>query len=197
MPSMTENEIIKMCQKVAYKYNRPEDFEDMVQEAILACYEILAVKNEPHPAELYRAAQKRVYDYVNFDLHGLSIPASDTARSVSRTGEAGQSSSWSDEAVEHLSVVLGSDWGEYDDEMVDGNYKDPEEILMDKQTHDKLVETIFDVLSEEEIKTVRLRFYEEMTQEAVADLLGLTKMAINLREKTILNKLRKGLCNNL
>lgn len=197
MPTMTEKEIVRMCQKVAYKYNRPEDFEDMVQEAVMACYGLLAAKDEPHPAELYRAAQKRVYDYVNFDLHGLSIPASDTARSVSRTGEAGQSSSWSEGAVDHLSATLQSEWGEYDDDTVDGGYKDPEETLMDKQAHEMLFETIFDVLSEEELKIIRLRFYEDMTQEAVADVFGLTKMAINLREKSILEKLRKSLCNNL
>ena len=196
MPTMTSNEIIKMCQKVAYKYNRPEDFEDMVQEAVLACYELLAVKDEPHPAELYRAAQKRVYDYVNFDLHGLSIPASDTARSVSRNGEAGQSSSWSDEAVEHLSVVLGSEWGEYDDEMVDGNYKSPEAMLAEKEERQELFDVLCSVLSQEEMKIIRLRYFEGMTQDMVAKATKQTHQSVSKKELTALSKLKKHLCNN-
>ena len=197
MPSMTEHEIIKMCQKVAYKYNRPEDFEDMVQEAVLACYELLAIKDEPHPAELYRAAQKRVYDYVNFDLHGLSIPASDTARSVSRNGEAGQSSSWSDEAVDHLTMVLHSEWGEYDDEMVDGNYKNAEALLLEKQERQELLDAICEVLSDEEMKIIRLRYFEGMTQDMVAKTTDQTYQSVSKKEQQALSKLKKRLCNNL
>ena len=194
---MESKEIIKMCEKIAYKYNRPEDFEDIVQEAVLACYEVLAVKDEPHPAELYRAAQKRAYDYVNFDTHGLTIPASDTARSVSRKGEAGESSSWSDEAVDHLTMVLHSEWGEYDDEMVDGDYKNPEELLIDKQTHSELLETLCDVLSERELKIIRLRYFEDMTQDEVAEEFGVVQSTIKKWEDKALNTVKKRLCNNL
>lgn len=194
---MDSKEIIKMCEKIAYKYNRPEDFEDIVQEAVLACYEVLAVKNEPHPAELYRAAQKRAYDYVNFDTHGLTIPASDTARSVSRKGEAGESSSWSDEAVDHLTMVLHSEWGEYDDEMVDGDYKNPEELLIDKQTHSELLETLCDVLSERELKIIRLRYFEDMTQDEVAEEFGVVQSTVKKWEDKALNTVKKRLCNNL
>ena len=194
---METNEIIKMCEKIAYKYNRPEEFEDMVQEAVLACYEVLAVKDKPHPAELYRAAQKRVYDYVNFDTHGLSIPASDTARSVSRKGEAGESSSWSDEAVEHLTMVLHSEWGEYDDEMVEGNYKDAEHILMIKEERNNLLETLNTVLDEDEIKLIRLRYFEDMTLDDVSKVFGMSIKGVSLKEKAILSRLNKTLCNNL
>lgn len=193
---MESSEIIKMCEKIAYKYNRPEDFEDIVQEAVLACYEVLAVKDEPHPAELYRAAQKRAYDYVNFDTHGLTIPASDTARSVSRKGEAGESSSWSDEAVDHLTMVLHSEWGEYDDEMVDGDYKNPEQLFMEKEERASLTEILCDVLSEEEMKLIRLRYFEDMTQDEVADVFGITHQAVSLREEKVLARLKKKLCNN-
>ena len=194
---MDSKEILKMCEKIAYKYNRPEDFEDIVQEAVLACYEVLAVKDEPHPAELYRAAQKRAYDYVNFDTHGLTIPASDTARSVSRKGEAGESSSWSDEAVDHLTMVLHSEWGEYDDEMVDGDYKNPEELLMEKQERSALIETLCDVLSEDEMKIIRLRYFEDMTLDEVSEEFSLSIKGVQLKEKAALAKLKKRLRNNL
>ena len=152
---------------------------------------------QPHPAELYRAAQKRAYDYVNFDPHGLTIPASDTARSVSRKGEAGESSSWSDEAVDHLTMVLHSEWGEYDDEMVDGDYKNPEELLMEKQERSALIETLCDVLSEEEMKIIRLRYFEDMTLDEVSEEFSLSIKGVQLKEKAALAKLKKRLRNNL
>lgn len=193
---MDSKEILKMCEKIAYKYNRPEDFEDIVQEAVLACYEVLAVKDEPHPAELYRAAQKRAYDYVNFDTHGLTIPASDTARSVSRKGEAGESSSWSDEAVDHLTMVLHSEWGEYDDEMVEGDSLSAEMNIIKTEERQNFINTVLSSLKPDEMKIIRMRYYEDMTQDEVADVLGITREAVSQRETKILKKLKKSGCNN-
>ena len=39
---MTDAEILKMCQTLARKYKRSEDYEDLVSEGLVACYEVKA-----------------------------------------------------------------------------------------------------------------------------------------------------------
>jgi len=194
---MEMTEIITMCDRLSRKFNRPHHHEDLVSEGVLKVYELLEKDPETHPANLYREARRRMYDYLNFDCNGLSVPASDTARTVSRTGEIGQGSSWSQEATENLKRALSADWGEYDDDMTDGNHATPEEILIDKQTNQVLTNIINKVLTEDEAELVILRYFEDATQEEVADLYGLTRQGVSLREKKALRKLKFQVCNIL
>lgn len=187
---MQMTEIVTMCDRLSRKFNRPHHHEDLVSEGVLKVYELLRKDPETHPASLYREARRRMYDYLNFDCNGLSVPASDTARTVSRTGEAGQGSSWSDAATENLKAALSAEWGEYDDDMTRGEHATPEEILIEKQTNQRLTDLIGKVLSEEEAELVILRFFEDATQSEVANLFGLTQQSIALREKKALRKLK-------
>jgi len=194
---MEMTEIVTMCERLSRKFNRPQHYDDMVSEGVLKVYELLEKDPETHPANLYREARRRMYDYLNFDCNGLSVPASDTARTVSRTGDVGQGSSWSQEATENLKRALSADWGEYDDDMTDGNHATPEEILIDKQTNQVLTNIINKVLTEDEAELVILRYFEDATQEEVADLYGLTRQGVSLREKKALRKLKFQVCNIL
>ena len=194
---MQMNEIVTMCERLARKFNRPQHYDDMVSEGILKVYELLDKNPETHPANLYREAKRRMHDYINFDCNGLSVPASNTARGLSRTDEVVKGSSWSEEAVEGLRAVLSADWGEYDDDMTDGNHATPEEILIDKQTNQYLTNIINKVLTEDEAELVILRYFEDATQEEVADVFGLTQQGAALREKKALRKLKFHVCNNL
>lgn len=194
---MEMTDIVTMCDRLSRKFNRPHHHEDLVSEGILKVYELLEKDPETHPANLYREARRRMYDYLNFDCNGLSVPASDTARTVSRTGDVGQGSSWSQEATENLKRALSADWGEYDDDMTDGNHATPEEILIDKQTNQVLTNIINKVLTEDEAELVILRYFEDATQEEVADLYGLTRQGVSLREKKALRKLKFQVCNIL
>lgn len=194
---MEMTEIVTMCERLARKFNRPQHYDDMISEGVLKVYELLDKNPETHPANLYREAKRRMHDYINFDCNGLSVPASNTARGLSRTGEVVQGSSWSEEATENLRSVLKAEWGEYDDDMTDGNHATPEEILIDKQTNQNLTNLINKVLTEDEAELVILRFFEDATQDEVADVFGLTRQGVSLREKKALRKLKFHVCNNL
>ena len=65
--TMNDKEIMGMCKKLAYRYNSEAHREDMMQEGILVCYEVLAEEPDAHPAKLYRAAKSRMHDYLNID----------------------------------------------------------------------------------------------------------------------------------
>ena len=194
---MQMTEIVTMCERLARKFNRPHHYEDMVSEGVLKVYDLLDKNPETHPANLYREAKRRMHDYINFDCNGLSVPASNTARGLSRTGEVVKGSSWSEEAVEGLMAVLEAEWGEYDDDLTEGNFATPEELLIDKQTNQVLSDGIANLLDSVEAQIVILRYFEDATQEEVADLFGLSQKSVSIREKKALRKLRTKLCNIL
>lgn len=194
---MEMTDIVTMCDRLSRKFNRPHHHEDLVSEGILKVYEILEKDPETHPANLYREARRRMHDYINFDCNGLSVPPSNTARGISRNDAVVQGSSWSEAATDNLRAILQADWGEYDDDITDGNHATPEEILIDKQTNEVLTKAIQKALDEDEAQLIILRYFEDATQQEVSDLLGVTQAWVSMKEKKALKKVRHQVCNIL
>ena len=111
--SLTGPEILEMCERVANRFNSPSHRDDMVQEGVLKCYEILADEGEVHPAHLYREAKRRMHDYINIDT-GLpvAVPAHNIARRLARdindTATGNMSDSWTQVAESYFVVYIWS-----------------------------------------------------------------------------------------
>jgi RNA polymerase sigma factor (sigma-70 family) len=176
---------------------RPQHYEDLVSEGILKSLEILHETPDTHPANVYRAARKRMYDYINFDCHGLSVPASDAARSIARGNDTTDRDDYSERGLELLRTTLNSEWGEYDEDFSESYLPTAEETLINKDTGEKLTKMILEALTDDESQIIILRYFEEATQDEVADLYGVSHQAISLKEKKALRKLRLRLCNIL
>ena len=138
-----------------------------------------------------------MYDYVNFDCHGLSIPASDAARSVARGNDTNDRDDYSDRGIELLKATLASEWDQYEEDFMESYLPTAEETLINKDTGETLTKLIFEVLTEDEADTIILRYFEEATQDEVADLYGMTQQAVSLRESRALRKLKIRLRNIL
>ena len=82
--NLTGPEIVSMCERLAYKYNRVDIRDDLVSEGILAIYERLEVKSDEYPASLYRRANKAMHDYINRRSRVVHIPYTRTAESLSK-----------------------------------------------------------------------------------------------------------------
>ena len=194
---MNTETVVTMCERLARKMGRPQHYEDLVSEGVLKCLDLLHDTPDTHPANVYRAARKRMYDYVNFDCHGLSVPASDAARAVARGHDISDRDDYSDRGLELLRTTLSSDWGEYEDDLVESYLPTAEETLINKDTGETLTRMILEALTDDESQIIILRYFEEATQDEVADLYGLTQQAVSLREVRALRKLRLRVCNIL
>jgi len=197
MKTMAIEDIVTMCERLARKTGRPQHYEDLVSEGILKSLETLADTPDTHPANVYRAARRRMYDYINFDCHGLSVPASDAARAVARGNDTTDRDDYSERGLELLRATLDSEWGEYDEDFVESYLPTAEEALINKDTGETLTRLILEALTDDESQIIILRYFEEATQDEVADLYGVSHQAISLREKKALRKLRLRLCNIL
>jgi RNA polymerase sigma factor (sigma-70 family) len=169
----------------------------MVSEGVLKVYDLLDKNPETHPANLYREAKRRMHDYINFDCNGLSLPASDAARAIARGNDTSERQDYSERGLEALQAALSSEWGDYEDDLTDGNHATPEEILIDKQTNQSLTNFINTVLTEDEAELIILRYFEDATQDEVSSIFDLTQQGVALREKKALRKLKFQVCNIL
>jgi RNA polymerase sigma factor (sigma-70 family) len=189
--------VVTMCERLARKMGRPQHYEDLLSEGVLKSLEVLDDTPDTHPANVYRAARKRMYDYVNFDCHGLSVPASDAARAVARGNDTSERDDYSERGLELLRATLDSEWGEYDEDFMESYLPTAEETLINKDTGETLTRMILEALTDDESQIIILRYFEEATQDEVADLYGMSRQAVSLREIRALRKLRLRLCNIL
>ena len=194
---MNTETVVTMCERLARKMGRPQHYEDLVSEGVLKSLEVLDDTPDTHPANVYRAARKRMYDYVNFDCHGLSVPASDAARAVARGNDTSERDDYSERGLELLRATLDSEWGEYDEDFTESYLPTAEETLINKDTGETLTRMILEALTDDESQIIILRYFEEATQDEVANLYGLTQQAVSLREVRALRKLRLRVCNIL
>lgn len=179
-----------MCEGLARRYKNPNHYDDLVGEGVLQCYEILAEEPKPHPAKLYREANRRMHDYLNLDVFPVAIPTSDVSRRLSRdidTEEFGDHT-WSEDGINYLRNILSSEIIPFDtaslfNETVEENYEETD-------FYNKLNTQIELQLDEDERLLLHMKFVEGMTQVDMGDFFGISQPAIVLRETKTFSKLR-------
>ena len=179
-----------MCEGLARRYKNPNHYDDLVGEGVLQCYEILAEDPKPHPAKLYREANRRMHDYLNLDVFPVAIPASDVSRRLSRDIDADEfgDTNWSEDGINYLRNILSSEIIPFDtaslfNETVEENYEETD-------FYNKLNTQIELQLGEDERLLLHMKFVENMTQVDMGDFFGISQPAIVLRETKIFSKLR-------
>jgi len=188
--SLTGPEIVGMCEKLANRFNSPSHRDDMVQEGVLKCYEILADDEEVHPAHLYREAKRRMHDYLNIDVLPVTVPAHNITRRLTRDIDDDEIGEMSEAGHKWLKVVLSSTSGQYNEEC-GGSGKDHVERYETRDFTKHVIKTAREKLTTEELEVVKLRYFGDMTQEDVANAMGKNKMWVSRYENSAMQKLRK------
>ena len=188
--SLTGLEIVGMCEKLANRFNSPSHRDDMVQEGVLKCYEILDEDEEVHPAHLYREAKRRMHDYLNIDVLPVTVPAHNITRRLTRDIDDDEIGEMSEAGHKWLKVVLSSTSGQYNEEY-GGSGKDHVERYETRDFAKHVIKTAREKLTTEELEVVKLRYFGDMTQEDVANAMGKNKMWVSRYENSAMQKLRK------
>jgi len=188
--SLTGPEIVGMCEKLANRFNSPSHRDDMVQEGVLKCYEILDEDEEVHPAHLYREAKRRMHDYLNIDVLPVTVPAHNITRRLTRDIDDDEIGEMSEAGHKWLKVVLSSTSGQYNEEY-GGSGKDHVERYETRDFAKHVIKTAREKLTTEELEVVKLRYFGDMTQEDVANDMGKNKMWVSRYENSAMQKLRK------
>ena len=188
---ISNEDLINMCRKLAHKYNRPNDFDDIVSEGAIVCLELRAEDPEVHPAKLYREANRAMHDYINLSLQPVSIPKHNVARRLSHDINDEDIGNMSEGGANWLRNILSSEAVSYED--FSSSIPDHAEEY-EKADYENYVLTVAEKhLSLEEWRILRLRFWEDMSQQEVADAISSTQRQVSRIE----SKALETLCNNL
>ncbi len=188
---ISNEDLINMCRKLAHKYNRPNDFDDIVSEGAIVCLELRAEDPEVHPAKLYREANRAMHDYINLGLQPVSIPKHNVARRLSHDINDEETGNMSEDGANWLRNILSSEAVSYEE--FSSSIPDHAEEY-EKADYENYVLTVAEQhLSLEEWRILRLRFWEDMSQQEVADAISSTQRQVSRIE----SKAIETLCNNL
>jgi len=188
---ISNEDLINMCRKLAHKYNRPNDFDDIVSEGAIVCLELRAEDPEVHPAKLYREANRAMHDYINLSLQPVSIPKHNVARRLSHDINDEDIGNMSEGGANWLRNILSSEAVSYEE--FSSSIPDHAEEY-EKADYENYVLTVAEQhLSLEEWRILRLRFWEDMSQQEVADAISSTQRQVSRIE----SKALETLCNNL
>jgi RNA polymerase sigma factor (sigma-70 family) len=186
---MQTNEVISMCQRLARKYNAPQHYQDLVQEGILVCYEILDKEDCTHPAKLYREANRRMHDFLNLDVLPVSVSAHNITRKISRGQQDQDTGNMSDLGHKWLKIVLNADAAGFDEEFITETNNTVE--MYEKMQYEAYVVSVaITSLSATEWQIIKLRYFEDLTQDEVAIDMKSNKMWVSRHEKVALDKLK-------
>jgi len=188
---ISNEDLINMCRKLAHKYNRPNDFDDLVSEGSIVCLELRAEDPEVHPAKLYREANRAMHDYINLGLQPVSIPKHNVSRRLSHDINDEETGNMSEDGANWLRNILSSEAVSYEE--FSSSIPDHAEEY-EKADYENYVLTVAEQhLSLEEWRILRLRFWEDMSQQEVADAISSTQRQVSRIE----SKAIETLCNNL
>jgi len=183
---------IRMCEYLARRFKRPDHFEDLRQEGLLAIYEMLADKPATEDIKLFVTARKRMHDYLNIDCLPFTVPKSDVVRRLVRDADANLKNvqhTWTDVAVEHLRGILKSE--QVSGEDVSKSEPSSEELYVNKEFWQRLDNLLDKELTSDEQTLLYMRYEEGMTDEEVAEFFGLkTHSAIVKREAKLIAKVK-------
>ena len=181
--SLTGPEIVSMCERLAYKYNRVDIRDDLVSEGILAIYERLEVKSDEYPASLYRRANKAMHDYINRRSRIVHIPYTRTAESLSK-GVEYKHGSYSKKGKEELAKALSTTSVSFDDSF-SLSVKD----CSQKYETDEFIAKALNLLDDIDREIIYKRYFEECSQGDLAEICGVSQQSISRREEAALYKM--------
>lgn len=190
----TDEQIQKLCHKLALRYRNREQYEDLVSEGILACLESRDLGRASN-SDYVGVARRAMNDYINIKLKSVSIPCTWASRSVSNAIASGKD-------IEKLSGVKGGTLGSLMAAMLNQTEWLNENLLFtadhaekyeQQEYHEHVLSVALKILSEEELEIINLRYLKGMTQNEVGDVLGFNKMWVSRHEKMALSKLKLSL----
>lgn len=181
---MNENDIIKMCQRLAKKYKDPQEYDDLVSEGFIKCLEL--IKSGVNDVRiLHNSAAIQMNEYYNIRKNIVYVPVQGKAKGLSMENDFIR---WNDLAMLN---ALKSETVELDESIsttpsVEIEYERKEWFRYLKS---KMVE----VLDEDELKIIDMRYFSNMTQDDVANKIGKHQKWVSRREIKALKKIRDSL----
>ena len=181
---MNDKDIVKMCQRLARKYNDPQEFNDLVSEATIKCLELIK-SGVTNPRVLYKSAAVEMNEYYNIRRHTVYVPVQGKAKALTMENE---SDKWTDVAMHN---ALRTDLVEIDENTATTPSAEMEYEKKEWLRYVKM--KAYDVLDRVEWKIISMRYFDNMTQDEVGKRIGHNQKWVSRKEANALRKIRNNL----
>lgn len=187
---MTDQQIISMNERLSFRLNSPDHRQDMLQEGLLVCYEILAGEPDAHPAKLYRASRVRMHSYLNIDILPVSVPQSRDVREILWENNEYKGGNGTQKNKEWLTNILRAPSTEFDEAFFSSDL-DQAKDYEEQEYAEYLYCLALSMLTRKEFHVIKLRYYEGLTQTEIHEGLGISRQGVAKLEIKALEKLKK------
>lgn len=177
---ITKDELQKIAEGLAKKYKSKQEFEDLVQEGVLAGLEKLQTTNEK--GLVISAMRSALRDYFNVSLSTLSVPKSGAAKTVISKIRAGRPPEGTVEKEIFNALTCSV-------EPIEANTirEDPFSCMENNKSIFSLMEAILD---EEGFYILCQLYLEERSVESLSKELGIARSTLNRRKEKALGMLK-------
>ena len=179
---MRSEEILKMCRSLARKYNDPQEYDDLISEGVICVLDLMA-KGEKRKSVLHKSAAVVMNEYYNIKRSPVYIPVQGKAKGMGADDDV---DGWTAVALQQ---ALYGESVEYEEYM--SQVPSTEDLYEHKEWLAFVTALAITNLPKEEWDLLKMRFWEDMTQKEVADVLQISQQAMQKREKLILSKLEE------
>jgi RNA polymerase sigma factor (sigma-70 family) len=191
---LTDQEILKLCQTLARKYKNQQEYDDLVSEGIVACYECRD-EGKGYKKDYVGAARRAMNDYINIKTKAMSVPDTWPARTVSHAMSTG-------EDLDRLDGVTSGTLKGLMDAMANDTVNVEElEIATPDHAHayEKLdyesyvMSVAVTTLDKRELHILHQVYYKGKGQEELSDELEVSEATISRWKDGILHKIKQKL----
>jgi|DEB0MinimDraft_10_1074344.scaffolds.fasta_scaffold32761_2 RNA polymerase sigma factor (sigma-70 family) len=179
---MNNDDIIKMCRSLARKYNDPQEYDDLVSEGVIKCLELRA-EGKTNGAILHKSAAVAMNEYYNIKRAIVHVPVQGKAKSMTADDDV---DGWTATALQQ---ALYGDSVEYEEYM--SQVPSTEDLYEHKEWLAYVQSLAVSNLNADDWKLMKMRFWEDMTQQEVSEVLQISRQAVTKREKAVLSKLHR------
>ena len=181
---MDNDNIMKMCRSLARKYNDPQEYDDLVSEGVVKVLELVA-EGVSNIGVLHKSAAVAMNEYYNIKNSVVHVPVQGKAKSMSSDDDV---DGWTSVA---LHSALYGEKVEYEEYM--SQAPSTEELYEQKEWFARVQTVAVSNLTQEEWEIIRMRYWDDLTQDDVGIHMGRNKMWVSRHERAALDKI----CNNL
>lgn len=190
----SDQEILKLCQTLARKYKNQQEYDDLVSEGIVACYECRD-EGRGYKKDYVGAARRAMNDYINIKTKAMSVPDTWPARTVSHAMSTG-------EDLDSLEGVTSGTLRGLMDAMANDTVNVEElEIATPDHAHayEKcdyeayVMSVAVTTLDKRELHVLHQVYYKDKGQDELSDEFGVSEATISRWKDSILHKLKEAL----
>jgi RNA polymerase sigma factor (sigma-70 family) len=195
---MTDPEILKLCKSLARRYKNQNQYDDLVSEGLLACYELRETGSATDKQEYVRLARRVMNDYNNIKVKAVNIPSTWAARRASKAISEDTETDGLDGVASGTFLSLMAAMSNSTELLSEDSAFTPDhaEAYEEREYYIHVISVAIVTLNPTEWQILKMRYLDGMTQDVVAEETGTHQRWVSRIEVNALDKMRSTLCNN-